>query len=478
MSGSAWFNSFLNSEKSDRPGGGGGGKSFMQFGRTRVPNILYPRGGQQRFGLPKAVIRGRFVLNTKSANAMLSKAIFYYTTEKKQEDTRFDRPPKFELEQGEKKPLRDAMFFSRFEQDLNPFDVQRSLIENKGGKVAFHEMMISPGSNSIDLVDYTRHQMRALEEQLGHSLIWYGNVHRDTDHFHANVLIAGRIPDGLQIAERAIDRLNNPPERILIPEDKRLTPERYDDMARDMLDNGADRLAEKLTGESFSPGADKLADKLIGESFSPGADRLADKLTGESFSPGADRLADKLIGESFSPSSDRLAGDLIAEHKEKSIAQSNIDRSIRRADRAMEDKSTQDRFNSKGDVYITRDCYQAMREAGNSYTRAHLDPNRELERQLERFDLDRTNDKERTLDEPAAQAADKAQGNSDSLPDLFGVNTNTDESQPDQTNESADVTGSMTVFEPADKDDFKAGDDGTRDQREDEQNRDFPSSRG
>ncbi len=455
MSGSAWFNSFLNSEKADRPGGGGGGKSFMQFGRTRVPNILYPRGGQQRFGLPKAVIRGRFVTNTKFANAMISKAIFYYSNEKKREHGQFDRSPNLELEQSvEKKPLRDATFFSRFEQDLNPYDVQKSLIENKGGKVAFHEMMISPGSNSVDLVDYTRHQMRALEEQLGHPLIWYGNVHRDTDHFHANVLIAGRIPDGLQIAERAIDRLNNVPERIQIPEEKRtnasllkdepvqderepsdnpegltdtLQSKRYDDMARDLLDNGADKLADRLIDESGSVSADKLAEKLI--------------------------------------------------DKDKSIAQSNIDRSIRRADRALEDQTTKDRFNSKGDVYITRDCYQAMREAGNSYTRAHLDPNRELERALERFNLDRTNDRERGLDEPTAQAADKTQANSDSLPDLFGVNSNTDETQPDQTNESADVTGSMTVFEPADKDDFKAGDDGTRD-REDEQNRDFPSSRG
>jgi hypothetical protein len=457
MSGSAWFNSFLNSEKADRPGGGGGGKSFMQFGRTRVPNILYPRGGQQRFGLPKAVIRGRFVLNTKFANAMLSKAIFYYSNEKN-EDGKFDRPTKLELDQStETKSLRDAMFFSRFEQDLNPYDVQKSLIENKGGKVAFHEMMISPGSNSIDLVDYTRHQMRALEEQLGHSLIWYGNVHRDTDHFHANVLIAGRIPDGLQIAERAIERLNNVPERILIPEEKRTNdPLRKEEPVRDEpapLDN-----PDGLKGMRASKQYDEMARGMLDD--------------------GADKLADKLIDESKSLSTDRLAENLLAENKEKSIAQSNIDRSIRRADRALEDKSTQDRFNSKGDVYITRDCYQAMREAGNSYTRAHLDPNRELERALERFDLDRTNDKERTLDEPFVQAADKTQGNSDSLPDLFGVNTNTDETQPDQTGESADVTGSMTVFEPADKDDFKAGDDGTRDQREDEQNRDFPSSRG
>lgn len=457
MSGSAWFNSFLNSEKADRPGGGGGGKSFMQFGRTRVPNILYPRGGQQRFGLPKAVIRGRFVTNTKFANALISKAIFYYSSEKKQEDGRFERSEKLELEQEqstEKKPLRDAVFFSRFEQDLNPYDVQRSLIENKGGKVAFHEMMISPGSNSIDLVDYTRHQMRALEEQLGHSLIWYGNVHRDTDHFHANVLIAGRIPEGLQIAERAIDRLNNAPEKILIPEEKRTNaPLRNEEPARDEpgpLDN-----PEGLTGMAQSKRYDDLARDLLDD----GANKLADKLIDESGSLSADKLAEKLID------------------KDKSIAQSNIDRSIRRADRAVKDQTKKDRFNSKGDVYITRDCYQAMREAGNSYTRAHLDPTRELDRALERFDLDRTNDKNRGLEEPAVQATNKTQGNSDSLPDLLGVNTNTEETQPDQTNESADVTGSMTVFEPADKEDFKAGDDGTR-ERDDEQNRDFPSNRG
>lgn len=455
MSGSGWFETFLNSEKADRPGGGGGGKPFIQFGRTRVPNILYPRGGQQRFGLPKAVIRGRFVINAKFANALISKAIFYYSNEKQREDGKFDRSPKLELEQSaEMKPLRDGTFFSRFEQDLNPYDVQKSLVENKGGKVAFHEMMISPGSNAIDLVDYTRHQMRALEEQLGHSLIWYGNVHRDTDHFHANVLIAGRIPDGLEIAERAIDRLNDVPERIKIPEANRTNdPIRKDEPARDELVPSSS--PEGLTGMVQSERYDEMARDLLND--------------------GGDRLADKLIDESRSISTDKLAENLI--DKDKSIAQSNIDRSLRRADRALEDQSTKDRFNSKGDVYITRDCYQAMREAGNSYTRAHLDPNRELERTLERFNLDRADDKERSLNEATVQGADKTQGNSDSLPDLFNVNTNSNETQPDQTSESADVTGSMTVFEPADKDDFKAGDDGTRD-REDEQNRDFPSSRG
>ena len=438
MSSSAWFNSFLNSEKADRPGGGGG-KPKIKFGRHRVPNVVYPRGGQQRFGLPKAVIRGRFVVNNKFSNAALSKAIFYYANDKKRGDKEIDRDGSSETNPTTDKALRDRTFFSRFESDINPNDVQRSLIANKGEKVAFHEMMISPGSNAIDLVDYTRHQMKALEDHLGHSLLWYGNVHRDTDHFHANVIIAGRIPEGLEVAERAIEKLNQAPERIQIEESKRTNESLLAD--------------EKLQDE---PEREDFSDRPIQLEASDRVDASARELLRDD----VDKVADKLID------------------RDKSIGQSNVDRAIQRADRAINDESTKNKFNSKGDVYLTRECYQAMREAGNSYTRAHLEPDRVHERTLERFDLNRDVDRERSVDDPAV--ADKPSGNSDSLPDLFGVNTDVDQSAADQlsdSNESADVTGSMTDFEPPDKSYFSAGDSDSR-ERDDDSGRDFPSSRG
>jgi hypothetical protein len=37
--------------------------------------------------------------------------------------------------------------------------------------------------------------MKALEERLGHKLDWYATTHENTDHHHAHVVIAGKIPD-------------------------------------------------------------------------------------------------------------------------------------------------------------------------------------------------------------------------------------------------------------------------------------------
>jgi len=456
MSGSAWFNSFLNADKADRPGGGGGGKIKIQCGRNRVPNVVYPRGGQQRFGLPKAVIRGRFVLNNKFANAALGKAIFYYSNDKHRDDKELERDSDANGTQlQEKNLLRDKTFFSRFDNDITPNDVQKSLLANKGERVAFHEMMISPGSNAIDLVDYTRHQMKALEDHLGHSLIWYGNVHRDTDHFHANVLIAGRIPDGREIAERAIEKVNEAPQRIKIDEAQRtsepLVRDEPDEKLRDIYKpEGQDELVRDLNKP-------ERQDELVNDLRK--AER-EDELARNLLNDGTDKRADELID------------------KDRSIGAMNVERAVNKADRAFADQTKRDRFNSKGDVYLTRECYQTMREAGNSYTRSHLEHDRVMDRTLERFDLTRENERERG-DELAAIVADKASGNSDSLPDLFGVNTASDESQTDSSDESqsVDVTGTMTDFEPPDKSSFQAGDNESR-EREDDAGREFPSSRG
>ena len=36
--------------------------------------------------------------------------------------------------------------------------------------------------------------MKALDERLGHNLDWYATTHKNTDHYHAHVVIAGKIP--------------------------------------------------------------------------------------------------------------------------------------------------------------------------------------------------------------------------------------------------------------------------------------------
>ena len=58
-----------------------------------------------------------------------------------------------------------------------------------------HKLILSPGDNKIDLNEYTRYSMEALEDRLGHKLNWYGEKHLNTDNHHFHVVIAGKIPD-------------------------------------------------------------------------------------------------------------------------------------------------------------------------------------------------------------------------------------------------------------------------------------------
>ncbi|MBZ0186756.1 MAG: hypothetical protein K8F91_10950 [Candidatus Obscuribacterales bacterium] len=83
--------------------------------------------------------------------------------------------------------------------------------ENRGEKVAMHKLILSPGDNKIDLRDYTRESMEALEKRLGHKLNLYAIEHRNTDNFHAHVVIAGKIPE----RERELERTEEIQEREL-----------------------------------------------------------------------------------------------------------------------------------------------------------------------------------------------------------------------------------------------------------------------
>ena len=65
-----------------------------------------------------------------------------------------------------------------------------------------HTLILSPGDNNIDIREYARESMEALEDRLGHKLDWYGVIHENTDHHHAHVVIAGKIPDREREAER------------------------------------------------------------------------------------------------------------------------------------------------------------------------------------------------------------------------------------------------------------------------------------
>ena len=96
-------------------------------------------------------------------------------------------------ERGEAEPERK--FFDRETEGIERKEVYDAMMSGRGDKAALHTLILSPGDNTIDLKDYTKESMKALEERLGHELDWYATTHQNTDHHHAHVVIAGKIPD-------------------------------------------------------------------------------------------------------------------------------------------------------------------------------------------------------------------------------------------------------------------------------------------
>jgi len=172
----------LDDIRRDRPGGGGG-RAHIRLGRTGPRGRMYavtraPRGGQT------CVVKAKYVAAGKDSGRHIGAHLRYIE----------------ERERGEKERERD--FFDRDRNGIDRREVQKVMLENRGERVAMHKLILSPGDNSVDVRDYTRESMDALEERLGHKLDWYAVIHENTDHHHAHVVIAGKVPD----RDREIER--------------------------------------------------------------------------------------------------------------------------------------------------------------------------------------------------------------------------------------------------------------------------------
>lgn len=246
----SWWSIYKkNSQLASGKGGGGGGKASVRLGRTG------PRG--RRFPAVKVpmrrsvVIKSKFVVNNKVASKRLSIWINYQINDKhlqrEKEDDRLDskanlaEPPAPSVDHDAKEStkdlepakdpdqensrvlddsqilppemLREKSFFTQDRDELEPEEAKKLILDNFGTKVAYHQMILSPGENVVDPKDYARAQIATLEERLGHKLTCVMNIHRDTDNTHVNVTIAGRIPDW-----RLPERQRESEEREQIPD--------------------------------------------------------------------------------------------------------------------------------------------------------------------------------------------------------------------------------------------------------------------
>src|SRR5271165_6667484 len=236
-------------ESRKKPGGGGGGKPRIRFGRTGPRGRAHTKPAKG----PVAVVKSKFIKAGNGARPAIRGHLTYIQ----------------ERERGENEPERK--FFDRDREGIERQEVYDAMYQNRGDRAAMHTLILSPGDNNIDIREYTRESMEALEDRLGHKLDWYGVIHENTDHHHAHVVIAGKIPDREREAERQEARENAMPECIT---DNRWTSEerdlkellghRYDERAE--LDPREERANERSRWDTGArEPADPNVKDLIGE---------------------------------------------------------------------------------------------------------------------------------------------------------------------------------------------------------------------
>lgn len=99
------------------------------------------------------------------------------------------------LEKRSGRDRDERTFFDRSRVDIDRAEVTEHLIRSQGRQVGAHKIILSPGDNSVNLKEYARESMATLEKNLGFEIDWYAVEHRNTDHYHVHVIVAGKIPE-------------------------------------------------------------------------------------------------------------------------------------------------------------------------------------------------------------------------------------------------------------------------------------------
>lgn len=244
-----------------------------------------------------------------------------------------------ERERGEGEPERK--FFDRDRNGIERKEVFDAMLANRGDRAAMHTLILSPGDNSVNMEEYTRESMKALEERMGHELDWYATIHQNTEHYHAHVVIAGKIPDR---------------ERELEKEYAKQQEREYNKAVEQEL-SWSNREAElrELLGKGYDerPVLDPREERELEREFGYESER-----------------------EEPDPRVKELIGDNV-----RSPEELKFERMIERYEWQM---GAKDRATERGDVYLDRDDLKELRHAGNDYVERERGFERSIERAYER----------------------------------------------------------------------------------------------
>lgn len=326
-----WFET-----REPKKSGGGGGKVKIALGRTGPRGRVYspaPKG-------VSAVAKSKYIKAGNGSRPGIYNHLRYIQ----------------ERERGENEPERK--FFNREKDGIERKDVYDAMMGGRGDRAAMHTLILSPGDNAIDLADYTRESMKALEERLGYELDWYATTHENTDHSHAHVVIAGKIPG---------------------------REHEYERQGAGHRSHDRNELSGAWTGEQ------KDLKDVLGHLYDERAvtDPREDREEEGKFGSGEER-------DPTDPRVKELIGDTT-----RSVSELKTERMLDRADRRQ---AATEAGKQRGDVYFDRNDLKELRDAGNDYMARERSLDREIDRTVERemardiFSMDRDREREHEPD--------------------------------------------------------------------------------
>ena len=131
---------------------------------------------------PRTVVTGRYVAggtraSGKSVAGQIYDALHYMQTRPLDHD---ERP-------------EDRHFFGPERDGGSWREARTEIMDHATEQVAFHRLILSPGPDQpvADMREWTRMVLDDLADTLGQQLHWVAVIHRNTDHPHAHVLLAG-----------------------------------------------------------------------------------------------------------------------------------------------------------------------------------------------------------------------------------------------------------------------------------------------
>jgi len=131
---------------------------------------------------PRTVVTGRYVAggtraSGKSVAGQIYDALHYMQTRPLDHD---ERP-------------EDRHFFGPERDSGSWREARAEILDHATEQVAFHRLILSPGPDQpvADMREWTRMVLDDLADTLGQQLHWVAVIHRNTDHPHAHVLLAG-----------------------------------------------------------------------------------------------------------------------------------------------------------------------------------------------------------------------------------------------------------------------------------------------